>query len=87
MVVNVIITHSKFISSPSICLFATIIPTISPSFAFLYRDDTVVTAVEINECDACHSVDKLVHFLNLQVKVLNPQVKVLGSLLFYTINC
>ena len=36
--------------------------------------------VEINNCDTRQSVDKIVCFLNLQVKVSH-------SLLFYTINC
>ena len=44
---NVIITHSKFISSPFICLFSTIIP---PSLAYLYKDATFVPVVEINVC-------------------------------------
>ena len=59
---NIIITHSKFISSPFICLFPTTIPIIYPSFVSLYRDGIVVTAVEIKACDMCHSVDKLVRF-------------------------
>ena len=37
---NVIITHSKFISSPFISLFSTIIPIFLPSFLLLYTDDT-----------------------------------------------
>ena len=60
---NVNITHSKFISSPFICLFSIIISIICPSFAPLYRDDIVVSTVERNVCD------KPVRFLYLQVKV------------------
>ena len=41
-------THSKFVSSPVICLFSTVNPSISLSFAFLYSDDIVVPTVEIN---------------------------------------
>ena len=59
---NAIITHSKFTSSPFICLFSTIIPIISPSFASLYRDNIVVSTVKINASDPCHSVDKIVRF-------------------------
>ena len=53
--------YTKFISSPFIYLFSTVIPIISLSFASLYRDDIVV-AIEINACDTCHSVDKLMGF-------------------------
>ena len=37
---NVIITHSKYISSPFISLFSTVIPIFSPSFSLLYWDYT-----------------------------------------------
>ena len=33
---NVIITHSKFISSPLISIVSTVIPILSPSFSLLY---------------------------------------------------
>ena len=69
---NIIITHSKFISSPFTCLFSTIIQILRPYMEIIF--------LEINACDTCHSVDKLVRFLNLHVTVS-------GSLLFYTINC
>ena len=36
------------ISNPFICLFSTIIPKMSPSFALLHGDDGVVSIVEIN---------------------------------------
>ena len=36
-----VITHSKFISSPFISLFATVIPIFSPSISLLYRDAQV----------------------------------------------
>ena len=39
---NVIVIHSKFISSPFIFRLSTVISIISPSFASLYRDDIVV---------------------------------------------
>ena len=38
-------------------------PIISPSFASLYRDDIVVTSVEINACDIRSHTVKLVLFL------------------------
>ena len=50
---NVIITPSKCISIQFICVISIIIPVNSQSFAPLYRDDIVVTAVDINACDTC----------------------------------
>ena len=58
---NVIITHSKFIASPFICLFSTII---SPSFAILYRDDIVVTTVPKNASFYIDD-DRKLHPINL----------------------
>ena len=65
-----VITHSKFISSPSMCLFSTIFPTFSPSFSSLYRDNIGVSTVEINVWDTCQSLDKLVSFLKSTGKIV-----------------
>ena len=71
---NVIITHSKFISGSFICLFLQIISIICPSFASLYRDDIVVPTVEIKHAT---------HVTELAAcAVLNLQVKVSGSCYF-----
>ena len=80
---NVIITCSKFISSPFICLFFTIIAIISPSLAPLYKDNIVVSTIETNACDTCHSVDKLMRFWKSTGKSWNLLVKVSGSLLLH----
>ena len=56
---NVIITHSRFISL-FICLFSTIVPIYSPSFSLLYKDDTGRSAVEINACSLHQSSVKIV---------------------------
>ena len=53
-----IITHSKFISSPFISLFSTIIPIFSPSFSLLYRDDTGKSTSEINAYRSRQSVSE-----------------------------
>ena len=50
-------------------LIFNVYPIISPAFATLSRDNIVVSAIEINACGTCHSVDKLVCFWNLQVEV------------------
>ena len=50
---NVIITHTKFISRPFIYLFSRLIPILSPSFSVLCRDDTCKSAVDINACGSC----------------------------------
>ena len=68
---NVIIIHSKFISSSFKCLFST---TISPPFTPIYRDDIVESTVEINACDTCHSVDKPVR---VQVEIYRLKCRVL----------
>ena len=39
-----------------------LVPVISTTLASLYRDDIVITAVELNACATCHSVDKLKRF-------------------------
>ena len=75
---NVIITHSKFISSPFISLFSTIIPIFSPSFSLLYWDDTGKSVFEINACRSRQSMSKS--------WVLKSTGKSIGFLLFYMIN-
>ena len=78
---NVITTHSKFISSPFISLFSTIIPIFSPSVLLLYRDNTGKSAFEIhvNTCRSRLSVS--------ESRVLKSRGKsVFFFLLFYTIN-
>ena len=55
---NVIITHSKFISSSFIILFSTIIPICSPSFSLLCRDVTSKSTFEMNACRSRQSVSE-----------------------------
>ena len=54
---NVIITHSKFISS-SFISFSTIIPIFSPSFSLLCRDVTGKSTFEVNTCRSRQSVSE-----------------------------
>ena len=86
---NVIITHSKFISSPFISLFSTIIPIFSPSFLLLYRDDTGKSTFEINACRSRQSVSEsqvlkstgksVRFFVTLHDKVMNRRGKMSGT--------
>ena len=71
---NVIMTHSKFTSSPFISLFSTSIPIFSPSFSLLYGDDTkrMQTRQSVSESRGLKSTGKSVwSFLILHDKLTN----------------
>ena len=86
---NVIITCSKFISSPFICSFSTTIPIISPFLAPLSRDDCCINhwnnhmrhmSLSWQDCAFLKSTGKHVGFFAiLQDKLLNRESKMSGT--------
>ena len=86
---NDIIIHSKFILSPFISLFSTIIPIFSPSFSHLYKDNTRKSATEITHAAHVNQVSnshvlkftgKCVRFfVILHDKLMNRDSKMRGT--------
>ena len=80
-----LLLHTLNLFLVHLILFSTIIPKFSPSFSCLYREDIVISTVEIHVRYMFVSWQD--HgFLKSSGKIWNLQVKVLGSLLFNTVK-
>ena len=82
-----VITHSKFISSPFICLFSQIIPIISPIFRVPIWRRHCYNSLWNKRMQHMSFSWQAHALLKSTGKSWHLQVKVLGSLLFYLINC